>query len=317
MLLQLQLCADNSPTVSARNDPRPAPVTPDCSTANASITIDGFIAASGASVLLGVHMQGTDNSQGLIWSLDTTGTWWVHTSINAVGTASQAILTGKLSTPVAAGAWHTYRLDINKTGSVQQLNAWLDGASIIANADVSRYATTGHFAIGTRNYGEYSQYDNLQLYSTFTQCGQTPLAAGAPISVVNCESEVGPFAGTKFDFTPADRARPFANGTFSVRSNPALCIAATAANAMQLAACDRTSPSQQWTWTFDGISPDNERSSNIANPATRRCMRANNVDIGAAADTYACGNAGSMNLFYDFDAGEIASESSSICLGVC
>ena len=138
-------------------------------TANGSIVVDGLIAAAGASVLIGAHMQGTDNSAGLIWSTDTTGNWWVHTSISAVGTASQAILTGRLATASAPGVWRSYRLDVNGTGRSQRLSVWVDGAPVIAAADVSGRASTGHFAIGTRLYGDYSQYDNIQLYSTFTK----------------------------------------------------------------------------------------------------------------------------------------------------
>jgi len=285
-------------------------------TANASITIDGFVAAAGASVLLGAHMQGTDNSAGLIWSTDTTGTWWVHTSINAVGTASQAILTGKLTTPAAPGEWHTYRLDVNTSGRVQRLNVWMDGTPVISGADVSNHATTGHFAIGTRLYGEYTQYDNVQLYSSFTQCGTSPLNSGAPISVVNCESEVGPFPGTKFDFKPTNAAASQFVGTFAVRSNPSLCIASVG-NAMQLAACNSNDVNQVWTWTFDGISPDNERASTIKIASSNKCMRGPNADIGSPADLANCGNAGNMNFAYDYDLGEIFSENLSVCFGVC
>ena len=40
---------------------------------------------AGSGATLGVHMQGTDNTQGIIWAFDTTGTYWIYTQVRARG----------------------------------------------------------------------------------------------------------------------------------------------------------------------------------------------------------------------------------------
>ena len=71
--------------------------------------------------------QGTDNSQGLIWSADTTGNWWLHSQISDVDQPSKAIATGTLPATLAAGVWHTYRIDVNGT----VFRAWMDSQPVL------------------------------------------------------------------------------------------------------------------------------------------------------------------------------------------
>lgn len=144
---------------------------------NQSLVVDGFIEAPGQSILLGLHMQGTDNSAGLIWSCDTSGTWWLHAAIGDVDSPSKAIKSGSLPVNVSAGTWHTYRIDVN--GST--FSAWVDSVPV-STVDVTNYATSGHGAIGAREYNHFTRYDNFQVRYTQWQRQQAPLAraCGAP-----------------------------------------------------------------------------------------------------------------------------------------
>ena len=202
----------------------------------------------------------------------------------------------------------------------------MNGVPVAAPLDVSALTTSGHAAIGTRQYGDYTQFDNFQLYSSYVQCGATALAAGAPVSVVHCNAEVGPVAGSRWDFTPI--AGPAGViGAFSLRSNAALCLAATpnatgSSQWLALAPCAKGDPQQTWRVDTDGISPDNERRASISIAASgngRACIDivAGLADIGLQMDAWPCNGAGNQNFYYDHDAGEIASEASSTCVGVC
>ena len=97
-------------------------------------------------------------------------------------------------------------------------------------------------AIGTREYAHFTQFDNIQLYTSYVQCGATPLKAGAPVSIVHCAAEVGLTNANRWDFTPSSPGGM--TGTFSLRSDATLCLAAapnaTAGGAwwLSLAACN-------------------------------------------------------------------------------
>ncbi len=245
--------------------------------------------------------------------------WTIHTSIAAVGTAGAAIASGVTPSPIAAGAWHTYRADVN--GSA--MSVWVDGVPVVAAANVSGLATSGHFAIGQRAYATPgTQYDNVQLYSTVAQCGGTAPAVGTPVSLVSLASEVGPRASAQWDFAPL--APGGWNGTYALRAAPALCLAvappdATGAQWLVLATCSAADPAQVFQWNFEGIAPDNERKSAIVNTASGRCIDifGTIADIGLPADAYPCNGASNQAFFYDFGTAEIATEAAVVALGVC
>jgi len=285
-------------------------------TYNMSIVIDAFIEEPGASVLIGLRMQGTDNSNGIIFSIDTTGAWFVHPNVQAVSTNGAAVAAGTYAA-VGAGAWHTYRADVN--GSLY--NVWIDGNAVITNLDtVSKgLTTTGHGAIGTKEYGHYTQYDNLQIYSAFQQCGLTPLVAGAPVSVVDCAAEVGPVPGSQWVWSAALGTW---EGQFSLKSNSSLCLTAGADAMLVLAVCDSGNTNQIWAVNLDGIAPDGERKAALylsQGAGKGKCMDVVSAlaDIGLQMDAWSCNGAGNQAFFYDFDQQEIANEATSTCVGVC
>lgn len=289
---------------------------------NQSLVVDARVDVAGSSVLLGVHMQGTDNSAGIIFSADTTGSWWLHPNINAVGSAGSAFAKGSLPAPLTNASWHTWRVDVNGTAASQVLNVWMDGAPVVTNLAVAGQTTSGHGAIGTRQYGDYTLYDNFQLYTTYVQCGGTPVAAGAPVSAVHCNSEVGMQPGSRWDFNPAVPGGMV--GTFSIRGNPKLCLAASPAGSgapeyLVLAACAPGDAQQTWSWTFDGVAPDGERKSSIELAGQKRCIDLFGQvgDIGDAVDAWPCSGGSNQAFWYDHDAGEIGTESYSLCIGVC
>ena len=282
---------------------------------DSSMVFDAYIEEPGASVMLGVRMQGTDNSQGIIFGIDTTSQWGVWRQISDVTDMSKALLTGTSTTiSITSGVWHTYRIDVNASN----LNVWIDSSPIIVNWNVTANGLTnsGHGLIGTLLYGHYTQFDNFQLYTAYTQCGATPLTVGAPVSVVDCNAEVGPSPGSQWIFTAVPNSGQ--TSLIQLRSNTSLCLFSNANDMLELANCDPSNAQQLWKWNFDGIAPDGERKSEIS-LANGNCIDivGQVPDIGAQMDSYKCNNGNNQAFFFDYDAGEIANEWSSTCIGVC
>jgi hypothetical protein len=288
-------------------------------TFDASFVIDAFITEPGASALLGVHMQGTDNSEGILILFSDESTWSLYAKISDVNAGGGPIATGATPVPVRAGEWHTYRLDVNGSS----LNVWVDGQAAATNVNVSTLTTSGHFLIGCGEYGQYTQFDNIQLYSTFVDCSAAVPAVGSPVVMASCIAEVGPLSQTLWNFdAPPNNGVGRWNGTFSLRKFPNLCLAAAPADVnnvrwLTLATCDASSPSQQWTWTFEGIAPDSERKSQIS-LAGDLCIDqySQSSDIGKPLDARPCNGGGNQAFWYDFDEGMIGNEATSLCVGV-
>lgn len=303
---------------------------------NSSLVVDGFIEEPGASIMLAVRVQGTDSwvPNGLFWSIvapnaSAGGTdasaavsqWSIHYSIGNIDDNSAAVLSGNTSLVMPA-QWHTYRLDVN--GSL--LNGWIDDVAIFSNFDVTcalpSCTQAGHALIGTTEYGHFSQFDNFQLYSSYMQCGSTPLAAGAPVSAVECASEVGSRPGSAWSWSASTSSDP-TTGIFSLRANSSLCLAAVQNTTgdfwpLQLKDCDAADPLQIWRWDFTGISPDGERSTQLVLPANGRCMDISALgDIGSPADAWPCNGQIQQYNFWDYDASELGNEGLAVCLGVC
>ena len=286
---------------------------------NHSLVVDAYIEEPGASVLLGLRMQGTDDSSGILWGIDTSSKWGLWSSVSAVTLPSP--WSGSSAVPISAGRWFTYRMDVNGT----LLNVWINGIAVVSNLDVSLFTASGHGLIGTFQYGQYTQFDNFQLYTSYKKCGKPiqTAAVGDAISVVECNSEVGLVPSSTWKFNAVPNAGK-SNGTISLRGRPDLCIAAVqSATAdpwwLQLASCNANDPLQSWSWTLDGIAPDSERVSFIFLPAFDRCLDIyqQRAHIGAAMDAWPCNAGGNQAFFFDYDAGEVGNEGTATCLGLC
>jgi galactosylceramidase len=279
-----------------------------------SMVFDAYIEEPGASVMFGVRMQGTDNSQGILFGVDTTSNWGVWRQISDVTNTGKAVATGTSPVNITSGAWHTYRIDVNAS----LLNVWIDLVPVITNWNTTANGMTnsGHALIGTLLYGHYTQFDNFQLYTAYTQCGTTPLTVGAPVNVVDCNAEVGPSAGSQWIFTAVPNSGQ--TSLIQLRSNTSLCLYSNPNSMLELATCNSSDSNQLWKWEFDGIAPDGERKSSIS-LANGNCLDivGQVPDIGAQMDAYKCNNGGNQAFFFDYDAGEIANEWSSTCVGVC
>eukprot|EP00759_Apiculatamorpha_spiralis_P041702 PhF_6_TR40219/c0_g1_i1/m.59754/K01202/GALC; galactosylceramidase len=283
-----------------------------------TLTFDAYIEENLQSVTLGLRMQGTDNSVGNIFAIDTTGAWAVYASISDIGVASKAVKSGTFSPPPRAGTWHTYTgTTIGTTFAVS-----IDGVSVF-NITGKLITNTGHSMLGTMRYGHFTQFDNVAISTVYTTCGNTPLAIGSPVSVVNCGSEVGLQPGSIWRYNGIPNNAQ-SNATISLRANPSLCLAAKSADASQpwwlvLAVCNPSDPLQQWMWSLDGIAPDSERQSYIYLASSKRCIDVYNQipDIGAPMDAWPCNFGFNQAFFYDHDAGEIGNEATSTCVGVC
>ena len=283
-----------------------------------SLVVDASVTQPSTSVLVGVRMQGTDNSVGILWGVVAapTNRFGLWASIESIDSAP--ILEGPNPVSINVGEWHTYRMDIN--GSV--LNLWIDHVAVLSNYTVKGMTQSGHGLIGTLKYGEYTQFDNFQLYSSYQTCGGTPLVAGAAVSVVECSSEVGVVNGSQWRFDAVPNSKQAK--TISLISSPSLCLGAVKGAEkdpwwLQLVECDPSSDLQQWAWTFDGIAPDTERMSYIFLPAYQRCIDITNTvpEIGARMNAWPCNMARNQAFWADYDAGEIGNEATATCLGVC
>ena len=272
-------------------------------TFDASLNIEAYITEPGASVLLGVHMAGTDNPAGPLVLVNASGAWAVYSQISDVNGNGKALATGTAPVPIGAGAWHTYRYDVNGT----VINFWVDGAQMITNWNYTAagiWGKSGHFLIGTGEYGHFTQFDNVALYSTFKNCpGAAVPAAGSPVVMSSCLAEVGPHPNTAWDHNTAPGQW---NGTMSLRSNPSLCLTSAAPDAMGtswlvLASCNPADPKQVWTWKFEGVAPDRERASQISNSVGCIDQYNQGSDIGDQLDAYSCNQGENQAFFYDWD----------------
>ena len=164
----------------------------------------------------------------------------------------------------------------------------------------------------------YTQFDNLQLYSSFRACpGAAVPAPGSPVVMSSCLSEVGPHANIMWDFNPSE---PMGfNGTFSLKAQPSLCLAAAPADAqgtswLVLATCAPGEASQVWQWDFEGIAPDNERKSQIKNVGSGGCIDqfGESSDIGEQLDAWACNGGLNQAFWYDWDESAIGNVCSCV-----
>ena len=287
-------------------------------TFDASLVIDAFITEPGASAMVGVHAQGTDNPVGQLFLMRSNGTWALYGRITDVNAQGKAVMEGSSPVPMAAGAWHTYRMDIN--GSA--LNVWVDGTPVITNYNTTTAGlpTSGHFLIGTGEYGEYTQFDNVQLYSTFRKCpGSAKPAAGSPVVMSNCIGEVGLAPNTAWAWSAPQGGW---NGSFSLVSDPTLCLTSADPDAagttwLVLAACNPADARQNWMWKFEGIAPDNERKSAIYNSVGCVDQYGQGSDIGEQLDAYTCNGGTNQAFFYDYDESTVRFRPPSLATARC
>jgi len=280
---------------------------------NVSYYHDVKLNADGEGALLGVRGAGTDDTAAALWAFDATGRWNITALMSDVTAGVTPLASGTL--PVAGfgvGQWHTFRMDAN--GSL--ISGWVDGIPVFAGLDVSgRVGRSGHVVMGAVSYGQYPSFDNLAIFSTITRCGGSPLVAGAPISLVECATEVGPSASSTWDFTPL--AAGSIVGTFSLRNVTGLCMAVVPQPAPQeawpvtLAPCNAGDANQQWAQNYTQL-----YQSTISNPASGHCLDIFNAqpDIGTAIDAWPCHG---QSWFYDYLPGAIMDINSVTCLGVC
>jgi hypothetical protein len=160
----------------------------------------------------------------------------------------------------------------------------------------------------------------VQLYSTFRKCpgSSAKPAPGSPVVMSNCISEVGPHPHTSWAWSAAPGAW---NGSFSLSSDPTLCLSSASPDAsgtawLVLDTCNPSDARQAWTWSFEGIAPDNERKSAIYNSVGCVDQYNQGSDIGSQLDAYKCNGGTNQAFFFDFDEATISNEWSAVCLGV-
>lgn len=286
---------------------------------NTSLAIDGYMPNMNGSILLGVRMQGTDNSNGILWSIDTSNQWAIWRQVSDVG-GDFPLATGVVDQPILPGVWNRYRIDVN--GSA--LRVWVNGVLVVPYVNVSGMTQSGHALIGTVRYGQSTRYDNIELYSAYTHPSASTAQAGDALCVVECNSEVGLVATSQWTYNGAPNAGG-PGSLVSLRNQPWLCLAATPTVSsggawwLTVAPCNISDAHQLWSWSFSGIAPDAERVSFMYLPASSRCLDIYNThpDIGAPMDAWECNFGTNQAFFYDHDAGEIANEAASTCVGVC
>jgi len=100
---------------------------------NSDLTFDAYIEEDGASVMLGLRMQGTDNSQGLLFAIDTTGAWGLYSSVSDVGGPNSMAKGTVLPGTIAPGQWQNYHANVNQS----ILSVWIDGNAVVLKANVT------------------------------------------------------------------------------------------------------------------------------------------------------------------------------------
>ena len=312
---------------------------------NGSLSCAASIPQPSGSLLLGLRLQPALSSSsysdylGVIWGIDASGAWAVWPSIQAVSGAP--FLQGSL--PLEAmgtpGSWHRYRMDVN--GSL--LSVWMDASPLLAAAQLSdAFPASGQGMIGTQAYGAYSAFDDFALHSSYAQCGQQQIAPGAPVSVVECSSEVGLHQGSLWRFDAAPNTRD--SSQIALLSMPDLCISADMHHHSKdedekdedteetiqdwplfLAACNASDPLQRFGWLFQGVAPDLEQLSLVFLDAPSaafppRCLAVPdpNANIGGPMVLSVCDPKSLYQAFwYDYAAKEIGNEATATCIGIC
>lgn len=293
--------------ISWGGDVRPHSLVGHIDMVDVSFSMDVFIEVPGATAAIGARCVGQDDSQCVLLLVDSAGNYNVTLSVTGQSNGP-AVAAGKLPVPFSDGQWATLRLDVN--GSLA--NAWINGVPIFSSLNVSDAYPYGFAYIGVLNYGDYSRFDNVALFSTQRACGATVPAAGAPVSLVECETEVGPRPGAAWEYLPS--------GQFALRATPALCLSVAPGTPgttwpLSLAACDASDVNQLWarnyTQLYDSI---------ISNPASNTCLDISGglAAVGVQAVTWPCSKSdGAQQFYYDYLPGELISIGSGVCLGVC
>ena len=287
---------------------------------NTSMWVDARLTAANGSLILGARLNGTTESNGIIFSFNTEGAWNVTGSMSKVQ-ATTAIASGSLSITLPVDSWHTFQLDVN--GTVVQLS--VDGKVEVSSLDVQWAGSSGHNGVGTVQFGHYTEIDNFFLYSTQVSCSAAAPVAGNALKAVSCASEVGPRLGGQVIFTPLDASTcPFGSpcagskGTFSPASDLSLCFAVVTGVSTDdwpiiLATCDASSPAQifaqDYTMLYNSQIQHVDSSRNI-------CLSA--PDVGSFALAHYKAPSTCESFVYVGDEQEIVSiNSGSICLGFC
>ena len=232
--------------------------------AELSISIDAKILSAGHSFVLGTRCQHQNDVYCNILHVSaaaSNNTTNNKTSFAYIQNRLDMILppfaTIEIPFVIRAGEWHTYRMDINFTDSSSTsansvLNVWIDGNHLLQNLDVSSWTTnTGWGMLGTGDFGFYTQYDNLQLYSSYYENRHdnapnpaSTFSEGDPVCVAQCSSEIGVQASSQWNFNvhpsnenPGSKnnknklknSRP-TSGLIQLKANPSLCISAVSSS---------------------------------------------------------------------------------------
>lgn len=199
---------------------------------NSSLTIDVRLPSNGSAIIASRLVRADTDAfadyAGVIFSVNATGSWNVTESIGS----NEPITSGTIPTNFSFGSWHTLQLDVN--GSV--FNVWVDNTPILIDSDASFAGETGLSGIGTVDYGHFTEFDSIKLYTTQRTCSTSAPVDGDAIVAVPCASEVGPRLGGQFVFIPVNSSNcifgsPCAGGIgrFALASNENLCLS-TAVN---------------------------------------------------------------------------------------
>ena len=286
-----------------------------------SFLIDVRLTNANGSVMIGARMGGIPTSTpygdyyGALFSFDVDGSWNLTASTTTVQSSGAALASGQLPHALGVGGWHRFRLDVNGSSA----NVWVDGTLSIQNVPVAFAGASGFVTMGTVQFGHFTDFDNLELYSTQKLCSPTKApSAGDRVVAISCSSEVGSSLGGRFDFFPQDPqscplGSPCANssGTFALASDHSLCLAVGGENALVLATCASGAPSQIFTQEYSQL-----YKSSLLHKASGMTVMLITQDIGSQA--YVSKNASKTEFVYLGDEQEIVSINVfSVCLGTC
>jgi galactosylceramidase len=291
---------------------------------NSSLTIDVRL-TSNSSAIIAARLVRADTDAfadyaGVIFSVNATGSWTVTESIGS----NEPRTSGTLQTNFSSGVWHTLRLDVN--GSV--FNVWIDDTPILTSADASWAGLTGLNGIGTIDYGHFTDFDYIKLYTTQRTCGISAPVDGDALVAVPCAVEVGLRLGGQFVFIPVNSSTcPFGSpcrggtGRFALASNKNLCLS-TAVDTSEpwrviLSLCSNSSD-QIWIQNYVQLYETSITHNDSGRPLCVETPHVGSnviIPLSGAPPNSFCGD-----LVFSGDEQEIVSmdtQKGGFCLGIC
>ena len=220
----VQQTAASVPITRFGTDTRPHAIVGDEQWTDLDATARVWMPTSGDGAMLGVRCSGLgDGTNNHITGMDALPGLWLAANLtdwsvsNRLDKAALEISSGRFAVPLAALAWHSFRL----VARGARLIVSVDGV-VLASIDTALAAKTpknGFAAIGSVAFGARPIFGGLTLRASSTTCSAAP-KEGHKLVEETCEAESG---GQRWSFAPV--GDDLGTGQLQSTFNASLCIA--------------------------------------------------------------------------------------------